>query len=99
MHLYPTDSATYLIILVFPAEVGPSSKTGRSVPAIARKKSFKCSLKVSVKWKIYDTFYLNGPYSNKNPDIYKVPGRILGIVSLKNCFKSYFSPNPSMSPS
>jgi hypothetical protein len=38
--------ATYLIMLVFPAEVGPYSKTGNSVPAIALKKSFKCSKNV-----------------------------------------------------
>jgi hypothetical protein len=49
MHLCPANSATYLIILVLPAEVGPYKRTGNYVPAIARRKSFKCSKNVFVK--------------------------------------------------
>jgi hypothetical protein len=56
-------------------------------------------LKVSVKWKISLVFYSKGPWVSKNPEISTVPGRILGIDSLKNDFNDYFSPKPSIRPS
>lgn len=49
MHLCPETLATYLIILVFPADVGPYNKTGSYVPAIALKKSLRCYKNVYVK--------------------------------------------------
>lgn len=82
MHLYPTLSATYRIMLVLPADVGPSSSTGSSVPAMARKRSFKCALNVSVRWNISDLSSLKLPLYNKNPEIKQVLGDSLGSLSL-----------------
>jgi hypothetical protein len=66
---------------------------------MALRKSLRCDLKVSVRWKISEPFSWKGPCDSKKPDIYTVPGIALGTVSLRKGFKSYFSPKPSIRPS